>query len=409
MLVQEEPILHGPDQQVALQRLTVELGNLQQAWAWAAAQGWAQELRNAARSLWYVFELRNHFQEGEATFGHAQERLQARRTAGLPADTAIEIAWANLLTYQAMFAFRQGRTAYAKPLLRDAVHCLRSYDDPAALDDALWVYGAVCMFLGEFEEALGALDEARTLRGALQRPWSLVLNHMIQGVIRYEQGNYEESYRLLSEAWKLARPLGDPRHLPFVSRFLSRTAQALGRHTEMVELLQEGLRLAQESGDRFARALALEQLAQGNLILRQVAETERYLAEALALYQEIGDRWSHSRLLNFAGMLALERGDEVTAQQIFAQAFQIAVEGNTPPNALDALVGLATLRTNTGETLSAYTLAAAICHHPASTHQARDRAVQLQQSLAPQLTAAQVVTAQAQAQSAIASGAWVRL
>lgn len=76
---------------------------------------------------------------------------------------------------------------------------------------------------------------------------------------------------------------------------------------------------------------------------------------------------------------------------------------------LDALTGLAVLRTQAGQSESAFTLAVVIQQHPASTHAARHRAQQLQAELLPQLTTEQVARAQGHAQAALASDAWSRL
>lgn len=407
LALNEATTLPSANQKAALQRLTLELANIRQAWGWLVTQGAADWLLRLAWPLWYFFELRNAFQEGEALFQQGQEALRTRqRTDSEPLLTS---AWAALLTHQAFFAFRQGRTEQALSWLTAAVAQLRRDSAAAALIDALWAYGAVCWFLGKFEAAATALHEALTLSRTHPLPWQQAVNPTFLGIVLYEQGAYTESYQLLHEGLTLARALGDPRPIAFAGSFLSRTAQALGRYGEMMELLHEGLRLARESGDRFGMGVALEQLALGSHALGQLTEGSQFLAEGVQLYREIGDSWSLARLLTYAGNLALEQGDHTAAEQAFREALHLAVEANVPPNALDALVGLAALRTQQGDDLAALVLVETVLHHPAATQVARQRTRQLQQALTARLSADQVAMAQKQAEAARWSGLWTKL
>ncbi len=399
-LEQQHAVLVSCEQKSALQWLTTELANIRQAWDWAVQQGQSAQLQRVAWTFWYFFELRNYFQEGEATLRRSRQHLQALLEPASSLGAAHELAWATLLTHEAFFVFRLGRPDAALEQLTEAIARLRQHDDLAALGFGLWAYGSICWVPGRFAEAVAVLTEALAISQCTRQPWQLAVNYTFLGIVRHEQGSYIEAERLLSEGYCLARSLGDPRPISFSSSFLSRTAQALGQYDRMFDVLKEGLRLATETGDRFGQGVAIEQLAQVSHALGREADAQRYFAEGLALYQAIGDDRSLARLLNNMAAISLARGDEDEAQTLFTKALQNALEATALPIALDALAGLSAIRARQGDDETALALALAVARHPASTQGAVARAGQLQCELAARLTPEQVAGAEAQAQAA---------
>jgi hypothetical protein len=140
-------------------------------------------------------------------------------------------------------------------------------------------------------------------------------------------------------------------------------------------------------------ALTLEQLALASHAQRQAAEYERFLQEALSLYREMGDNFNLTRLLNQAGMIALEGANDATAQAFFVEAIRRALAAHGLVNIVDALAGLALLAMRQGDELFALTLAEAVLQHPASTQPAHNLAGQVQAELLARLPTDQVEAA----------------
>jgi len=162
---------------------------------------------------------------------------------------------------------------------------------------------------------------------------------------------------------------------------------------------EEALQIARAAEDWFCIALALEQQA----LLRQAHgrtdEALSLLAEAHTLCLQIGDGWSRSRLLTQLGQLALHVGDLAGARQHFVDAFQLARRSELFVHALDALAGLAALFAEHGDRQRALMLTRLVLDHRASNHATRQRASQLHEALAPQLTAAELAAIQARWQA----------
>jgi hypothetical protein len=95
------------------------------------------------------------------------------------------------------------------------------------------------------------------------------------------------------------------------------------------------------------------------------------------------------------GRVAFTLGDYTQAQQCYAQALRISMEIDTPPTALDTLLGLATVMAADGEPEQALEIAAQVLAHPASGKLLRQHAERLKEELTnarPQAARAQPVS-----------------
>jgi hypothetical protein len=133
--------------------------------------------------------------------------------------------------------------------------------------------------------------------------------------------------------------------------------------------------------DRSAIAFALEHLGLSLQAEGRESEADQHFQQAIADYLDLGDLWSTSRVLNYAGQLALNQRHWTAARQLFTQARQAAIEGSVQPNALDATLGLAGVAAGEGEIAAALDLLDQVQRDPASSPAARDRTRQLQAEL----------------------------
>lgn len=114
---QREEALQGESPKEALKEIDVELGNVRAARRWAVAQARMEEIDASIEGLSRFCDLRGHFQEGEAAFGSAAERMlalaqreaEAQRVAG------------RLLLEQARFLLRRARYPRAIQVARTAI------------------------------------------------------------------------------------------------------------------------------------------------------------------------------------------------------------------------------------------------------------------------------------------------
>jgi tetratricopeptide (TPR) repeat protein len=115
------------------------------------------------------------------------------------------------------------------------------------------------------------------------------------------------------------------------------------------EDVERALELAQDMGDRRAIANTYFQASliaqrQGHWVL-----SRSYAQRAKDLYQELNDERNVGRLLLALGGLTLLLGDEDQAVEHLKASFSRALESDSPPDAAQALQGLARVHLNRGE------------------------------------------------------------
>jgi hypothetical protein len=109
--------------------------------------------------------------------------------------------------------------------------------------------------------------------------------------------------------------------------------------------------------------------------------------------------WDIVQSLVYLGEATAVAGDSCEARRIFLEALRLAMEAQIPPLALDALLGLAHLEAEAGNAEQALALSRCVSTHPASTHEAKERAQSLSALLGSQLPPHRVEAVQAQARA----------
>jgi tetratricopeptide (TPR) repeat protein len=394
LLQQCEPALGDRRQAETVAALTPDIDNLRLAWAWAMAHLDLDLLRGAARPLWRYYSARSLFDEGEALFRQAADRVRTlAQTADIAGDV-LERLLGRLQLHQAAFGYRVGRIVEAKALLRSSIELLRRHDDQAAVVDAMWFLANACWMSGELEDGSRYAQEGYALACNLPNsPW-LVEGMFHAGMVAHNLGDYAEAYRRLSEALDLSRATGHLGTTTVAASLLCRTSCQLGKFTEMEQILSEILQAATATDDRFCQGMALEQLGQIARARGDIQEARRLCEQSIALYRQISDLWGLSRALTLSGKVVLAAGDSTEARRRFTDAFTSAVGAQVYPIALDALAGLAMVCPQAEQALA---MTLAILQHPSATKGAKRRAERLRVALEARLKAEQIEAVQAQA------------
>jgi predicted ATPase/transcriptional regulator with XRE-family HTH domain len=398
----EEPLLQSRRQKEALAQLDSEIDNIRLAWELAVAHQQIDLIYRASWSMWYFYELRNYFREGETLFQRGAEMIRKGSSEpGLTSSTQerarVEGTFGTLEAYQAFFCLRQYRNEAAVKLFHSSTTLLRSLNEPARLAFALAYHGVVYWRTGSLGEASHQLQESLTLCQTREHRWQRALFTTLLGAVTHEHGKYGEAYRLLNDSLMLCRSLGDPRLITFTVNFLSLTAQVLDLMAEVQDALQEGLDLATETGDIYSRGLMLKRLAVAAQSNGHYAEARRLFEESLTIFHKIGDRWRLSQALHLLGQLELVQRNLVEAQRLFMEAFKIARDGNIHSVALEVLTSIAAMRAQERAGEQALELVMFILQHPACPYGARDCSEHLRQTLEAQLTRQQAEAAYSRA------------
>ena len=228
-------------------------------------------------------------------------------------------------------------------------------DDPVLEPDvelrALLADATARAELGRVEEALAVLNEARDL--ADESSFSdvdraNVLFHV--GRCRYRLSSVPTAVALFTEALELMRHSGaiDDRLRCRILRWRSRCYRRQGDWEAARGDVEAALELSERLGDG-------EALAHGYFQASIIAErrghwvlARSYAEQAKALYQEQKDRLNVGRLLNNLGGLTFLLGDPERASEYLKEAFAVALEVGSNPDAAQAVSSLAQVNLRTG-------------------------------------------------------------
>jgi predicted ATPase/DNA-binding XRE family transcriptional regulator len=394
----------GPEQPAVVAELMAELANVRLGWEWAAAHELADELNQAADTLFWLYESQSNCREGVPLFGQAVHSLQVDSEAATAIDAGSErrLALGQALSYQGFFCFRQGQHPRGRELLQRSRTLLQpmagSLPGRAALANASAFLGMVTYTMGDYGAGHRLLEEGLAMKRALDDRWgaAVCLRHL--GLAAYDQGAYGEARHLLGESLTLSRAMGSPWSIAYSLNVLGTAAYAQGAYAEAQQFLHEGLELSQALADRYNTASAQSSLGMVHQALGDQLEARRDFEESIAIWREIGEQGSLAQTLNRYGQSLIAQADWPMARRCFLEALAVAKHAQITPIVLDGLLGMAALQVQEGNVESALEVVLHVLQDPAHTQGVHNRAEQLRTDLGVHLTAQQIDVMRARVQ-----------
>lgn len=246
-----KPELNGPQQDIWLERLEREHGNLRKVLGWLMEQ---EEIEKALRlgvALARFWEVHGHLSEGYQWLDRALSRSQ-NVAASLRAWGLNEAAW---------FASCQSKTNRAEILLSESLSLFRTLDDKRGSALALRRRGIVARTRGKYVEACSLAEEALKLFKEVGDRGGVAHVLLLQAYVANDQGEYVKAGLLLEECLSVFRELGDKRRMALVSVHLARVIFAQGDTVSAHSLAEGGLALAKSLGDNETIPLGLSLIA----------------------------------------------------------------------------------------------------------------------------------------------------
>lgn len=390
----------SPGQAEALAEMDTEMDNVRQAWTWMVAQGKIAGIQKALQSLWRYHDIRGRFHEGAVLMEQAASMLRSPGESQAAPDSEHPVVLGSVLAKQGYFCVWLGRYEQARDLLRESLALVSSGKDLAALAFTLVVLGYMKSRLGEFPEARQHMEQSLAMTRALGDDNTTIYCLVILSYIHLSQGDYEQAYQLSGEGLVISRDkLGDPLATEHCLLSLAAAASHMGRYTEARRWAGESLQLSKGLNHRSGIGYALKWLG---LISRQLGELERaqaLLRQSVSQFREVGDGTLMAEALVDLGVVTRASGAEPEAKPYFLEALRAAIDTHTDHTALQALVEIAGIEMQEGNTEQALELVAYCLQHPSARREIKDRAGLLRAELATQLTPEQLEAAEARAQS----------
>lgn len=359
------PLLEGPDQLAALERLEREHDNFRAALDWCVATPDAERGLRLAGALWHFWERHGHLTEG---------RWQFERLLALPDDGVPPAVRAMALTGAGVLSEAQTADERAEQLAEQALAIW--YDLPLheqhAASQSLLTLSMIAARRGDIPLAASLCGDAWDHAKAVDNRRGMRLARFYLSAVLGNSGDLTACLPIAEEAYVLSKEAGDLWLLATTSHSLGTIKQITGSYDDAQPLLEEGLALHHRMGDKTrAVVYALSNLGWNALQRDDIATGMAYLSEALALSRELGGDIEPALILCELGEAARLNGDLEHALQCFREGLQRALTTQFLPSFAAHLEPLATLFIDLGEPERALRLLAMADALRASSSQTR--------------------------------------
>lgn len=390
MLFKLETELRTRRQAAALSRIEDDIENVQTAW------GYALERRNDAivvkmlPCMYYFFETRGWFEEGEAFFGRAVRRFAFETQTDEQA-----LLLGRLLARQGAFAHRLGHYQQAAQVLQSSLSFLQGASTPDELAFTLSLTADLARSLGKYDMSRQLCQQSLALFEEVDDKWGIAGELHNLGVAAYHLGDLSDARDYYYESLARSRELDDQYGIVTSLIGIGILAQDLGDYQQATQLYNESLGISEALGDRYGVAAALINLGRVYYLTGDPETGKQRCQLGLEISRDLGDQWGTAASLINLGDIACKMEIYQESRAYFKEALQIVTELRSKPLEVEILVGMATLVAQTGNEELALELLTPILHHPPDDKEIRERADHLRDRLSASLAHETVLEIQA--------------
>jgi tetratricopeptide (TPR) repeat protein len=369
--------LEGGAQAESEAAISADIDNIRAAWQWAAIHSKTHELQHAVTGLFYFYELRNWFAEGDDLCQLAIKHLRHANADNVVHNEEHVRVSGQILAVQAAFCFRRYPSMYATELLYSSLALLRQIDAQAEQAQPLFLLGLLAYLRGEYTEAQQRLHESLALSSKHNNQWLMAHVLGVLGMVAHAEGDLATARGSMYDGIAIFRSLGDQHYITRGLSQLSVVECSMRAYDTAYALLHESIALSRTNGDRWGLAISLNHLGMLEYTRGHFATAHSLLKEGLASCVDLGDLRESAHAHICLGDVAAAIGDDDDAFQHYQAAIQTAQEAQVLPMTVRALYGVATLLVKQGHYAVAIPLLHAILHHAASEQEIKTSAAKL--------------------------------
>jgi predicted ATPase/DNA-binding CsgD family transcriptional regulator len=310
--------LKGWGQKESLLEIDANIENIRLAWDWAVAHECEAQIDGALHSLWFYYDTRGLYKEGEAAFDRAVKMLSA--------------AAPHSLTLGRLMA-RQGSMCYS----------LNLNDRSESL-------------YGQSLDILERYDARREMAFVLLK-WS---------DISWRRNRFVQVVRYVRKSLELYRESGDEWGIAFALHWVGSSYVYLGRMVAGRDLVLESLTLDRQNGNRWGMAAALQTLSMAEWAIGNYAESRQYGEESLSISQDIGLHWCIALAHRSIAFAMYRLGEHEEATQHLCLALRASLDFQIIAFITQPMTGFVDLKLNEGRISEAVELLGLLHQHPAN-------------------------------------------
>ena len=307
--------LTGPEQYPTLERMGQEMGNVRSAFQHAADMGASELLREACEGLFFYYDMRTQFEEGEKVFLNAADVYAQHKDRDNSVDAFLRIAsgWFAAHARPDMAAEQLGA---GLRLLKESVPENRLHA----------MANVICAYAGQGEDLEGHIQRAKSSvdfyrnchdvwsEGLAMAAWA--------GMESYRDEACAES--LAYQSLRLHREAEDAWGEGLVLQSLARMAESGGNLELALARYEESQRLSEPiAADIIGVINAIASQARVTGRLGNAEKSEQLAEQALRLSRGIGNRLQTGRALIELARARRLLGDPTSARQLLEESFSL--------------------------------------------------------------------------------------
>lgn len=381
LLVKLEKDLRSKRQEVALSLIEDDFENVNSAWLYALEQANENIVALMLPSLYFFYETRSWFGEGEAAFKKATAKFSSSEHSHQRS-----LLLGRLLARQGAFAHRLGHYKQAAQALEASLSILKTTNARDELAFTLSFLADLARSLGKYNTSRQLCLQSLALFREIGETWGITGELHNLGVTAYHLGDFEEARDYYEESLARSRDLEDLYGIVTSLIGMGVLAHDLGDYQEAEILYTESLDISQTLDDRYGVAAALINLSRVYYLTDELEKGMLRCQSGLAISRDLGEPWVTAAALINLGDIACKMENFQESRVYFSEALQIVIELQSRPLEIEILVGVANLLAKNGRNKSALEVLTPVLQFPPGDKEIQERANLLLNSLSSSLS-----------------------
>jgi predicted ATPase/DNA-binding SARP family transcriptional activator len=320
---QTEPKLRRAEQLTWLERVERDHDNLRTALAWALERGASESALRLAGALYYFWEFRGYWSEGQKWLDDALALAEREQSEGVAtgeytsthaetAQRAKALYGAGRLRFATLFDPDVSRT-----MIEESLRLWRELGDKWWMAVTLEHIGFMLTVEGDYQTSRARLEEGVSLAREVEDPWLLALC-LVRLASPLMEIDVTASHRIREEGVALARSVGDKRVLCQGLNGLAASYLMKGDLTAAASVAEEARAEARAIGDVIHVFLSFLVLVIIACLQNDPAKAKGYCFEILTLARERGVALAHPLMLFPFALVASFGGQPQQGVRLFA-------------------------------------------------------------------------------------------
>jgi predicted ATPase/DNA-binding CsgD family transcriptional regulator len=270
--------LAGRDQKAALLAIDTEIENIRIAWDWGVMRQRRADIDRALHSLWFYYDTRSLYAEGEVAFDRAVRALQSDAS-----DERAAITAARAMACQGSMCFSLSMYEKGKPLFRQSLAILERHGARHEMAFTLLKWGETQTRIDTLSAAAETLEKSLALYQEYGDVWGIALTLHWLGCVYGDEMNIEKGRAQMFESLRLNRETGNRWGEGVNLSNLAWREAYLGDPATGLRLAEESLAICEDIGLQWGIPLAYHAIAVAAYFLRDAARAEEAIYRALEL------------------------------------------------------------------------------------------------------------------------------